>query len=394
MPDPAYPVLVIGAGPAGLATAASLARRGIAYRLLERGDALGHSWEQLYDSLVLHTGRHMSTLPGRRFPAGTPLFPTRADFVCYLRDYAASFALKVETGCDVRDLRRSAHGWCATLGDGRHIEGSSAVVCTGIIANPRLPELPGRDAYRGRLMHSVEYRRPDGFQGKRVLVVGVGNSGGEIGSELARAGAQVTLLVRSGANVVPLTIAGVPFQYLSAALRRLPRPAQELVVRQVQRVTDRTRGAPVIPRPAHSALDAIPIIGFHLVDAIKAGLATVKLGTIERLTPDGATFSDGTSAPFDAIILATGFTPALGMLGTLVRHDARGFALRRDRVTSADQPGLYFVGHNYDATGGLSNIRRDAVLVAGRIAWCQRREGQMARQRAARVREKLRPPAG
>lgn len=394
MPDPAYPVLVIGAGPAGLATAASLARRGIAYRLLERGEALGHSWAQLYDSLVLHTGRHMSTLPGRRFPAGTPLFPTRADFIRYLRDYAASFALTVETGCDVGELRRSAHGWCATLGDGRHVEGSSAVICTGIIANPRLPELPGREVYRGRLMHSVEYRRPDGFQGKRVLVVGVGNSGGEIGSELARAGASVTLLVRSGANVVPLTIAGIPIQYLSYALRRLPRSVQEVVVRHVQRATDRTRGAPVIPRPAHSALDAIPIIGFHLVDAITEGQATVKLGTIDHLTPDGATFSDGTSAAFDAIILATGFAPALGMLGTLVRHDARGFAVRRDRVTSADQPGLYFVGHNYDATGGLSNIRRDAVLVAGRIAWCQQREGQMARRRAARVREQPRPPAG
>lgn len=394
MTEPAYPVLVIGAGPAGLATAASLARRGIGYRLLERGASLGHSWEQLYDSLVLHTGRHMSTLPGRRYPAGTPLFPTRADFLRYLREYATTFALKVETGSDVRELRRTSHGWGVTLGDGRHVEGSSAVVCTGIIANPRMPELPGRAAFRGRLMHSVEYRRPDGFQGQRVLVVGVGNSGGEIGSELARAGAQVTMLVRSGANVVPLTIAGVPIQYLSHALRRLPRTAQELVVRQVQRITDRTRGAPVIPRPAHSALDAIPIIGFHLVDAIKAGRAAVQLGTIDHLTQDGAAFSDGTSASFDTIILATGFAPALGMLGDLVQRDARGFAVRRDRVTSADQPGLYFVGHNYDATGGLSNIRRDAVLAAERIAWCRKREGRMARQRAARVREQMRHPSG
>lgn len=394
MTEPAYPVLVIGAGPAGVATAASLARRGIPYRLLERGDTLAHTWEQLYDSLVLHTGRHMSTLPGRRYPAGTPLFPTRADFVRYVNEYAEAFGVKGEMGCEVRSLKRSSHGWSATLGDGRVVEGGAAVVCTGIVANPRLPDLPGREAYRGVLMHSVEYRRPAGFEGKRVLVVGVGNSGGEIGSELARTGARVTMLVRSGAHVVPLTIAGVPIQYLSYVVRRLPRPAQEWVTRQVQRATDRRRGPPVIPRPPYSALDAIPIIGFHLVDAITSGRAAVKLGTIDHLTADGAVFSDGTRESYDAIILATGFAPALGMLGDLVQRDARGFALRRDRVTSADQPGLYFVGHNYDASGGLSNIRRDAVLVADRIAWCRKREAEIQRARAQRVREQMRTPTG
>jgi len=382
MPDSAYPVLVIGAGPAGLATAACLARRGIAYRLLERGPTLGHSWVHLYDSLVLHTGRHMSTLPGRRFPAGTPLFPTRDDFVRYLHDYAAAHALQVQAGVDVCALRRSTHGWAAVTRDGERIEGSSAVVCTGILANPRMPALAGREDFRGVVLHASEYRRPDPFVGKRVLVVGVGNSGGEIGSELARSGATVTMLVRSGAHVVPLAIGGIPVQYLSYALRRLPRAVQELVVQQVGRVTERRRGPPVLPRPAHSPLDAIPIIGFHLVDAIRSGAARVQQGEIARLTADGAEFTDGASAPFDAILLATGYEPALGMLGELVQRDRRGFALRRDRVTSADQSALYFVGHNYDATGGLSNIRRDAPLVAHHIAACRAEAARLAKRRA------------
>lgn len=387
MAEPTHPVLVIGAGPAGLATGACLTRKGIAFRLLERGPTLGHTWENLYDSLVLHTGRHMSTLPGRRYPAGTSLFPTREQFLRYLRDYADANALTVETSCDVRELRRSSHGWAAVLADGSRIEGSSAVVCTGIVSNPRVPQLEGREAYRGVLMHSVEYRRPDAFVGQRVLVVGVGNSGGEIGSELARAGAKVTMLVRSGAHVVPLSIAGIPIQYLSSVVRRLPRAAQEMVVRQVGRITMRRRGAPVLPLPPHSPLDGIPVIGFHLVDAIREGKATLQLGEIERLTAEGATFSDGTSAPFDAIILATGFEAALGMLGTLITHDVRGFATRRDRVTSADQPGLYFVGHNYDATGGLANIARDAQIVASHIDDCRAEAVRMARRRARAQRE-------
>ncbi|MFN8665776.1 MAG: NAD(P)/FAD-dependent oxidoreductase [Gemmatimonadaceae bacterium] len=380
-PNPDYPVLVIGAGPAGLATAACLARRRIAHRLLERGPSLGACWRATYDSLVLHTGRHMSRLPGGDYPKGTPLFPTRDQFVAYLEQYARANALTVETGCDVVQLRRSPHGWAATLGTGERIEGSSAVICSGIMSNPRVPALPGRERFHGTVMHSVEYRRPQPFVGKRVLVVGVGNSGGEIGSELARAGAQVTMLVRTGAHVVPLSIAGVPIQYLSSVVRRFPRPVQEWVVGRVQRITEARRGAPVIPRPPHSALDAIPIVGFHLVDAIKAGQAQLQLGTIDHLTEDGAVFSDGREGAFDAIVLATGFSPALGFLHDLVQCDDRGFARRRDRVTSADQPGLYFVGHNYDASGGITNIRRDAPVVAAHIAECRSIARRMARDR-------------
>jgi hypothetical protein len=126
----------------------------------------------------------------------------------------------------------------------------------------------------------------------------------------------------------------------------------------------------VLPRPAHGPLDAIPLIGFNLVDAIRDGLVEVR-GGVERLTARGASFVDGkspTEEPFDVVILATGFAPALAPLGQLIRVDAKGFALRHDRVTGADHDGLYFVGHNYDATGGLFNIARDAPLVGERVA--------------------------
>ena len=216
-------------------------------------------------------------------------------------------------------------------------------------------------------MHSVDYRRPVGFAGRRVLVVGVGNSGGEIGSELANAGARVTIAVRSGANVVPRQIAGIPIQYLSFAMRALPERARTVIAGVFGRLTELRRGKPVLPKPAHGPLDAIPLIGFHLVDAIRAGKVTVR-GGVMALTESGAQFTDGVEEPFDDVILATGFTAALAPLGNLVRTDAKGFAVRTDRVTSADQPHLYFVGHSYDATGGLYNIKLDSALAAERIA--------------------------
>jgi indole-3-pyruvate monooxygenase len=244
-------------------------------------------------------------------------------------------------------------------------------MATGIVAAPRVPVIEGREQFRGRIMHSVEYRRPPGFEGRRVLVVGVGNSGGEIASELARAGARVTIAVRSGANVVPLQLAGVPIQYLSFAMRALPAGARSTLAKWVGKITELRRGKPVLPKPAHGPLDAIPLIGFHLVDAIRSGTVAVR-GGIASVTEAGVRFTDGVEEPFDDLILATGFTPALAPLGDLVRVDPKGFAVRTDRVTSADQSNLYFVGHTYDATGGLYNIGRDATLAAVRIAAASR----------------------
>jgi glycine/D-amino acid oxidase-like deaminating enzyme len=360
------PVLVVGAGPAGLATSQQLSERRVPHRVLERGDTVGYTWANLYDSLTLHTGKHMSSLPGMPFPRTAPLFVPRQEFWQYLERYSRAFGLPVDTNCGVERVARTNGTWRLRTRGGE-LDADVVVVATGIVANPRVPRFPGQERFGGRVVHSVEYRRPDAYVGRRVLVVGVGNSGAEIGSEIARAGGTVTVAVRSGANVVPLTLAGLPIQYVSYWVRKLPRPVQEGVVALVRLMTELRRGKPVLPRPGYSPLDAIPVIGFHLVDAISQGLIDVRAGVAE-LTADGARFTDGTARGFDDIILATGFGAALGPLGALVQTDAKGFARRRDRVVSLDQPNLYVVGHNYDATGGLYNIQHDARLAARLIA--------------------------
>lgn len=357
-------VLVIGAGPAGLAASQQLKRHGISHKVLERGDTVGHTWANLYDSLVLHTGKRMSTLPGLRFPADYPTFVSRGDFVKYLHAYRDRFDLPVETGRPVSRLERTANCWTAQTPQGP-VTSRAIVMATGIVANPVVPRFPGQERFQGRVLHSVEYRKPDPFRGQRVLVVGVGNSGGEIGAELAHHGASVTIAVRSGANVVPRELLGIPIQYIAYYVRKLPRPAQRIIVSLVRQITILRRGPPVLPPSPVFALDAVPVIGFHLVDAIKSGAATVRPG-LQAFTERGVRFTDGREEPFDTVILATGFHAALAPLGPLVTTDAKGFARRTGRVTSADQEGLYFVGSNYDSGGGLLNIGIDAALV-GRI---------------------------
>src|SRR6476646_7730282 len=101
-----FPVVIVGAGPAGLATSHQLTTAGIEHVVLERGDRVGETWANLYDSLVLHTARRLSALPGLKFPAETPLFPSRQDFLQYLYRYKDTFHLPISTGSDVASLRR------------------------------------------------------------------------------------------------------------------------------------------------------------------------------------------------------------------------------------------------------------------------------------------------
>ena len=360
-------VIVIGAGPAGLATSAALSRAGIAHRVLERGDAVGHTWTHLYDSLVLHTARRLSALPGLPFPASVGKFPTRRDLTDYLARYADTFRVPVETRCDVTSVTRNG-GWVVRTASGDERRPRALVVASGIVANPYEPAIAGRERFGGRVLHSVEYRQPGPFAGERVLVVGAGNSAGEIATELAGAGARVTLSVRSGATVVPLEVAGIPIQYFGFVLASLPPRAQRLAAMAMGKIAALRRGASGLPpAPPSPVCPRVPLIGLHLSDALRTG--TIALTpAIAEFTADGMRFEDGSERPFDTVILATGYRAAIGMMGSLVRRDQCGFGRRHDRVVSDDQPDLYFVGHNYGLQGSLYNIGRDARIVASRLS--------------------------
>lgn len=356
--------IVIGGGPAGLATSYELKRRGVEHFVLERGD-VGESWSsRVYDSLTLHTGKHMSSLAGMGFGRSAPLFVPRRAFLDYLRAYRERFALPVETMREVQSVRREQGAWHIDTSTGP-LRAPSLVVATGIMSNPYSAPLKNRDAFGGIVRHSSTYRTPHECRGRRVLVVGCGNSAGEIASELGAAGVDTTVSIRSGANVVPLQILGIPIQYFAYALLHLPRRMRAPVVASMRAVTEWVKGSPPFPRGAQSPLEAVPMIGFRLVDAVRAGRVKVR-GGVASLTAAGAVLGDTAEQPFDEIILATGFRAAVGFAG--VTTDASGFALRRDRVASSEHPDLYFVGHNYDSTGALFNIRRDARLAAAAIA--------------------------
>lgn len=374
-PANAVPVLVVGAGPAGLATAACLGRRGITAHVVEQAAAVGASWRQHYERLHLHTVKTHSALPGLPFPADAPRYVPRQGVVDYLEAYAAHHAIRPECGVALSRIEAApGGGWVAQLAGGRHIPAAQVVLATGANREPRVPVLPGQDAFAGRVLHSRHYRDARPYAGQRVLVVGMGNTGAEIALDLAEHGVRVALSVRSPVNIVHREVLGRPTQLSSIALGRLPPLLGDALALLLRRLTVGDLSRWGLRTPAASPLRQLrhegrtPVIDVGTLARIRAGDIAVHPG-IALLTARGVRFADGSEHPFDTILLATGYKPALqGLLPSQpLPLDARGLptVLHGEGALA----GLHFVGFDIRQPGGLlRTIGLEAERVAARIA--------------------------
>jgi cation diffusion facilitator CzcD-associated flavoprotein CzcO len=360
-------VLVVGAGPAGLATAACLKRRGIEAVILEAGETPGATWRSLYDRLHLHTIKRLSGLPGYPMPRHMPRYPSRDQFAGYLAAYAARFKLRIETNTPATSARYADGQWTVTTPHGEW-QAPVLVSAAGVFGNPDPVNYPGQGAFGGRVINASVYRNPEPFAGQRVLVVGSGNTGAEIAVDLAEHGVDTSVAIRAGANVVPRDLLGVPIQVWAHVIARLPRGITRTLAPALLARAVRRQAAAGVPRPATSVLDSsrVPVIGLALLRLAKSGRITIK-GAIERLTSNGVRFADGHEAIYDTVIFATGYRPALGYLADAIQLDPTGRP-RVDGLRSLDAPDLYFVGLNYDFRGTLYNIGREAPEAARHIA--------------------------
>jgi cation diffusion facilitator CzcD-associated flavoprotein CzcO len=375
-PAAPLPVLIVGAGPAGLATAGCLGRRGVEALLLEAGDAVGTSWRRHYDRLRLHTVKEESHLPGLPFDARLSRYPSRDEVVAYLEAYADRFGLAPRTGESVRRVRARAGrdddgGFEVETSRGAY-RARAVVIATGTCRVPNPERLPGQERFRGALQHAASYRNGEALTGQRVLVVGAGNTGAEIALDLVERGARPTLAVRTPVNVVPRELLGMPTQLTSIRMRKAPLGVADALGRLVSRLAFGDLARHGFARPEAGPISTIkqrrriPLIDVGTIAAVKRGEITVKPG-VARFTETGAEFADGSAADFDAAVLATGYRPALEELvevpGVL---DATGFP--RDVRGGGACPGLYFVGYTNTTTGVLREIGREAEAVAAELA--------------------------
>ena len=369
--------IIVGAGPAGLACAVTMRRAGLNVTVLEKAGHVGAIWRRHYDRLHLHTDRNHSGLPGMAMPPDYPAYPSREQVVAYLENYAARFEIKPTFNATVSSIRRDGANWRADTSQGL-VAAPVVVVATGIADAPYRPTWPGSEAYSGRLIHSSEYGNPAPYAGKRVLVVGFGNSGGEIALDLANAGVDVALAVRGPVQILPRDLLGFPILSWAILYRRLPArlvdfinaPVIRLAVGNIESLG--LRRAAKGPRQMVEEDGRVPLIDIGTLAKIRDG--SIKLrGGIDRFTPDGVVFTDARAEAFDEVILATGFRPDLRRLMPDVAgvFDQHGMPLVTGRATAA--PGLYFCGQITVPTGQLREIGIEAQRIADSAMACARR---------------------
>ena len=368
MPD--AETIVVGAGPAGLACAAALRRSGGSIIVLEKADRVAASWRHHYDRLHLHTHKRQSGLPGLPMPAAYPKYPSRDQLVAYLEDYAAHHRIAPRFGTAVLGVRQRA-GWVVET-DTMTLTAGNVIFATGIAGWPLRPAWPGMDSFPGRLIHSSDYANPKPFSRCRVLVVGLGNSGGEIAMDLCDAGNDVSLSVRSPVNVVPRDLLGIPILTLAILQRSLPYKLVDALNAPILRLAIGDLERFGLRRPAKGPMTQvaedgkIPLLDIGTIDRIRRGLITVRPG-IARMSGADVHFDDGARAPFDVIIQATGYRPSLRSL--LSDHqdvlDRSGAPIVCGRPTG--HPGLFFCGHIAVATGQLREIGLEAERIAATI---------------------------
>ena len=365
------PNLIIGAGPAGLAIAGRLSKMEIPYVLLEQSNQVCNSWKNHYDRLHLHTIKEYSYLPHMPLPADYPQYVPRKQICAYYDTYVVEMGITPLFGKTVSTVKRVGDFWETHTEDGTGFTSDNVIVCTGFNRVVNTPKWPGMDEFQGEIQHSRLYKNGKGFEGKKVLVVGMGNTGAELTIDLHEHGATPFISVRGPVNIVRRDFMGRPTQKTAIMLGKLPTWLGDGLGTFLSKVTvgnlsrygiERRK---IAPAAQLRTLGKTPVIDVGTIDLLKKGILKALPG-IDHFEANHITFTDGQRLPFDAVILATGYRAQVEDF----IEDTSGI-LNEHKVPKAlwvdEHPGLYFLGFDAYASGLLYVAMEDSEKIADRI---------------------------
>lgn len=351
---------VIGAGVSGLAVAGTLRSRELPVTVLERSGGIGGLWRHegpgsrgpAYSSLHLNTSARLTGYHDFPMPADYPRYPRHDQVASYLQRYAdhKDVTDHVELGTEVEDVSRTEAGtWLVTSRDRtglrrrRHF--GHVVVATGHHWSPRLPEIPGDETFPGRTLHSFDYSDPVPHAGRRVVVIGFGNSAADISVELSRVARKTILVQRRGVHVVPKTLLGMPIDEIASApwWARLSFPQQRGLIETLLRLVRGRLTDYGLAEPDHRVFGGALTISDELLSRINHGTLTVKPG-VERVEGPVVHFSDGTSEEADDLLYCTGYHIEFPFLPFEWVFEEKGRVALFQRVVPPAAPDLYFAG--------------------------------------------------
>ncbi len=366
--------LIIGAGPAGLAVAGRLRKMGEDFEVVEQSNKIAFSWQNHYDRLCLHTVKQLSHLPHLPFPEDYPLYVPRLDLVRYYENYAKEFNIKPHFNESVISIEKIDDQWITTTKTGKSYTSENVVIGTGVNRVPHYPTWEGQDSFKGEIVHSRDYKNPKPFLGKKVLVVGMGNTGSELALDLAEHNVDSTISVRSPITIVPRDLNGRPVQLTAKTLAKLPFGLGDWLGTMIRKVV--FRGLDKFGLPLSKVHPAVqlretgktPIIDLGTVDYIRAGKIQV-VRNFSKFTPNGVVLETGEEKNFDAVILSTGYRAKIDDFIKDTNGLLDRFNLPKKEVMDDEaHKGMYFIGFdNYKLGGLLGTIFSGSEIIADHI---------------------------
>jgi hypothetical protein len=346
-------ICVIGAGPSGITAAKNLLQAGIEdFVVLEKGMRLGGNWvydttpghSSVFETTHLITSKKVSGFFDYPMPESYPEYPSHSQVLRYFEDYAAHFGVtphiryKTEVATAVR---RERGGWSLTMADGGRMECDYLLVANGHHWDPRWPDYPG--AFTGEWMHTHTFKNNRGFEGKRVLVIGGGNSACDIAVETGRVAVHTAISLRRGYYFIPKLLFGRPpdrlFRKLLFLPERLRIPLMEFVLRLMVGPA-RKYG---LQEPDHHLFESHPVVNSELLYFIRHGRITPK-PDIARFEGSTVRFIDGSEAEFDIVVAATGYRIRFPFLDSAVADWSDRAVPLYLKAIHPDYDDIFFIG--------------------------------------------------
>ncbi len=349
---PSKRVCVIGAGPSGIAASKALHQRGFEFDCFERRSRAGGLWaidegdvQASYPSLECNTSKSKTEFSDFPMPRAFPPYPHNTQMAAYFNAYIDHFGFRDRITFNTtveRAERTAAGGWDVRLSSGETRSYDALVVANGHHREPRWPDPPFPGEFTGRQMHAHDYVGPDGFEGRSMVVLGMGNSAMDIAVELSSVAENVYLASRRGAHIVPKFAFGRPIDTFNSALPipwAVKRAFFGLIVRG-------TIGRPEdvgLPKPDHRLGEAHPTVSQRITERVKAGAVQPK-PNIERFDGDRVRFSDGSEVVADAVVYCTGYNVSFPFLDPDVFSAVDNRVDLFHQVFAPDVANLAFIG--------------------------------------------------
>jgi hypothetical protein len=358
---------VIGAGFSGLGVMAAMQRHGVEFDAFEADDEVGGNWYHgVYETVHIISSRKTTEYDDWPMPADWPDFPSKDQMLSYLRGYADHHRLreKIAFGTAVQRLVPAGDGqWELTLPSGERRLYGGVVVAIGHHWQKRWPHYPGE--FTGETIHSKDYKAPERLRGKRVLVIGGGNSACDIAVEAARFSESAHISVRRGYWFMPKTMFGVPtVEFIKPWM---PLWSQRLLLRGLIRVIVGKYSDYGLPEPDHPIFEHHPTINSELLYYIRHGRISPH-PDVARWDGEYAEFTDGRRERFDLVVCATGYDLGFPFLeDDVIRWDGRGMPDLIDGLVSPRHKNIYFFGNSQPRYGAGPLISAGAELLCTMI---------------------------